>query len=121
MKPTKRKPPPSSPLPLILGIGGILVVAGGIAIALANQDKPTPAVLPPPTALDPFSAAWQRGLEAMNRARGAATTDFDAKRRGYDEAEKAFQEALAKAPTSQQAQEIRMMIVECHKSRPMGE
>ena len=120
-RPNKRRPPPKSSLmPILLGLGGVAVVGGGIAIAMNSDKKPPTQVQPPPTALDPFSAAKQRGMDAMNRAREAAATDFDTKRRGYDEATEAFQQALAAAPTDQQKQEIRIMISECHKSRPMG-
>ena len=121
-KPGKRRPPPkSSALPIVLGLGGLLVVGGGIAVAMNGSKKtPPPAVQPPPTAVDPFSAARQRGLDAMNQARAASTTDFETKRKGYDAAKQAFTEALAAAPTTQQAQEIRTYINECNKSRPMG-
>ena len=120
-RPNRRRPPPKSPLvPILLGLGGLLVVGGGIAVALSSSGTPPPRVQPAPTPVDPFSAARQRGLEAMNRAREAGTTDFDAKRRGYDEAIQAFDAALAAAPTDQQKQEIRSFLFECHKSRPLG-
>ncbi len=99
----------------------------------------SPAVVQPETPLRPGQAEWnlvyaakERGLVAMNRAQDCKPTDFDGKRRNYDEAEKAFQEALAASRAwracegvdtsmvDQQEQEIRAYLVGVHKSRPMG-
>ncbi len=95
---------------------------------------PEPAAPPKPGQAEwgRVYAAKQRGLVAVDQARSARATEPDRKRKAYDEAKAAFKEALAAAkewracegvdPSSvdQQEQEIRMMIFECDKSRPMG-
>ena len=133
----KRRPakPSGGAGTILLIVGGLVVVGGVIAIVVANN-SPKPVVkAPEPPPMGPserFSAARQKALDAMNRARNCAATDFDGKRKGYTEAEQAFREAqeaskecrtsgiTSAASADEQEREIRSFLVECHKSKPMG-
>ena len=133
-RPSKRPPAQSSPLPILLGVGGVVVVGIILAVVISQQHPPPVPVKeappPEPQGWGRVAAAKQRGLEAVSRARACGAADFEGKRRGYDEAAEAFQEALGAAGqcrspsgdagADEQERELRVMLAECHKIRPLG-
>ena len=122
---------------LLCAVGAAGVAGDSLSLPRGQEEvvfnKPEPAIPPKPgqAEWDRFYFAKERGLKAMNLAQECKPTDFSAKRKYYDEAEKAFKEALETATVwkacegvdpslvDAQVQEVRTYLVGVHKSRPI--